>query len=86
MCFLRSKKIGTLDWARPFPADASSTFRANKGPASSALPWPMAYWAWALAELTWCKPFVDMRVSSSSAENSRATESPQIVVKHTYLF
>ena len=50
--FLRSKKVGTLDWARPFPADASSTSRANEGPASSALPW-------ALAELTWRRPFVD---------------------------
>ena len=26
MYFLRSKKVGTLDWARLFPADASSTF------------------------------------------------------------
>ena len=50
--FLRFKKVGTLDWARPFPADASSTSRANKGPASSALPW-------ALAELTWRRPLVD---------------------------
>ena len=34
--FLRSKKVETLDWARPFPGDASSTSHANKGPASSA--------------------------------------------------
>ena len=59
MYFLRFKKVGTLDWARPFPADASSTSRANEGPASSALPWPMAYRPWALAELTRRRPFVD---------------------------
>jgi len=29
--FLRSIKVGTLDWARPFPADASSTSNANEG-------------------------------------------------------
>ena len=40
--FLRSKKVGTLDLARPFPADASSMSSANEGPALSALPWPMA--------------------------------------------
>ena len=57
--FLRFIKIGTLDWARPFPADASSMSRANKGPDSSALPWPMAYRPWALAELTRRRPFVD---------------------------
>ena len=57
--FLRFLKVGTLDWACPFPADASSTSRANKGPASSALPWPMAYRPWALAELTRRRPFVD---------------------------
>ena len=50
--FLHSIKVGTLAWARPFPADAFSTSHANKGPASSALPWPMAYQPWALAELT----------------------------------
>ena len=27
--FLRFKKVGTLDWARPFPADASSTSRRH---------------------------------------------------------
>ena len=27
--FLRFKKAGTLDWARPFPADASSTSPAQ---------------------------------------------------------
>ena len=43
--FLRSIRVGTIDWVRPFPADASLT---------------------------------------SSAGNSRATESPQIVVKHSY--
>ena len=43
----------------PFPADASSMSSANKGPASSALSWPMAYRPWALAELTRCRPFVD---------------------------
>ena len=59
--FLCFKKVGTLDWARPFPADASSTSRANEGPASSALPWPMAYRPWALAELTRRRPFVDTR-------------------------
>ena len=59
--FLRLKKVGTLDWARPFPADASSTSRANEGPASSALPWPMAYRPWALAELTRRRPFFDTR-------------------------
>ena len=40
------KKAGTLDWARPFPADASSKSRANEGPASSALahgPWPTGH-------------------------------------------
>ena len=57
--FIRFKKVGTLDWARPFPADASSTSRANEGPASSALPWPMAYRPWALTELTRRRPFVD---------------------------
>ena len=41
-----------LDPARPFPADVSSTSHANQGPALSALPWPMAYRPWALAELT----------------------------------
>ena len=46
---LHSKKVGTLDWARLFLADASSTSRANEGP---ALPW-------ALAELTRHRPFVD---------------------------
>ena len=59
MYFLHFKKVGMLDWARPFPADASSMFRANEGPASSALPWPMAYRPWALAELTRRRPFVD---------------------------
>ena len=38
--FLRFKKVGTLDWARLFLKDASLTSHANKGPASSALPWP----------------------------------------------
>ena len=38
MYYLRSKKVGTLDWPRPFPADASSTSRANEGPALSAQP------------------------------------------------
>ena len=35
------KKVGTLEWASPFLADASSMSRANKRPASSALhgPW-----------------------------------------------
>ena len=28
---LRSIEVGTLDWAVPFPADASSTSQANKG-------------------------------------------------------
>ena len=32
---------------------------ANGGPASSALPWPMAYRPWALAELTRYRSFVD---------------------------
>ena len=32
--FLRFKKVGTVDWARPFPADASLMSRANEGPAS----------------------------------------------------
>ena len=59
MYFLNFIKVGMLDWARPFPADASSTSRANEGPASSALPWPMAYQPWALAELTRRRPFVD---------------------------
>ena len=27
--FLRSIRVGTLDWARPFPADASSTSSAG---------------------------------------------------------
>ena len=58
MYLLRFKKVGTLEWARPFPADASSTSRANEGPASSALPWPMAYRPWALTELTQRRPFV----------------------------
>ena len=49
---LRFRKVGTFDWARPFPADASSTSRANEGPASSALPGPMAGRPWAMAELT----------------------------------
>ena len=52
--FLHFIKVGTLDRALPFPADASSMSRANKGPASSALPW-------ALAELTRRRPFVDTR-------------------------
>ena len=30
--FLRFLKEGTLDWVCPFPADASSTSRANEGP------------------------------------------------------
>ena len=45
--FLRFKKVGTLNLARPFPADASSKSGA------------MAYRPWALAELTWRRPFVD---------------------------
>ena len=57
--FLRCLKVGTLDWAHLFPADASFTSPANEGPASSALPWPMAYRPWALAELTRRWPFVD---------------------------
>ena len=57
--FLHFKKVGTLDWTHPFPADASLTSRANKGPASSALPWPMAYQPWVLAEMTQRRPFVD---------------------------
>ena len=57
--FLRSKKVGTLDWARPFPADASSTSCANEAPTSSALPRPMAYRPWVLAELTRRRPFID---------------------------
>ena len=57
--FLRFKKVGTLDWARPFAADASSKSRANEGPALSALPWPMAYRPWALAERIRRRPFVD---------------------------
>ena len=57
--FLRFKKVGTLDWARPFPAGASLLSRANEGPTSSALPWPMAYRPWALVELTLRGPFVD---------------------------
>ena len=46
-------------WSRPFPATSSSPSRANKGPAPSAQPWPMAYRPWALAELTRLGPFVD---------------------------
>ena len=46
--FLRFKKVGTLNWDRSFPADASSTSHVTKGPTSSAL----AYQPWALAELT----------------------------------
>ena len=57
--FLRFIKVGTLDMARPFPADASLTSRANKGPASSALQWPMVYRPLALDELTQSRPFVD---------------------------
>ena len=55
--FLHFKKVGTLNWARTCPADASSTSHANEGPAWSALSRPMAYRPWALAELT--RPFVD---------------------------
>ena len=55
--FYKSRNI-SCDWARPFPADASSPSRANEGPASSALPWPMAYRPWALAEMTRRRPFV----------------------------
>ena len=33
--FLRFKKVGTLDWARPFPTDASLTPRANGGVSSA---------------------------------------------------
>ena len=36
------QNVGRLDWARPFPADAAMTSRANEGLALSALPWPMA--------------------------------------------
>ena len=36
--FLYFKKVGTLDWACPFPAEASWTSCANKGPALSAQP------------------------------------------------
>ena len=50
--FLRSKKVGTLDLAGPFPADASSMSSANEGPALSALPWPMAGRPWAMVKLT----------------------------------
>ena len=57
--FLRSIKVGTLDWACPFPADASLTSCANEGPSLSAPAKLMAYWPWALAELTRSRPFVD---------------------------
>ena len=56
--FLRFKK-GMLDWARRFPADASSTSRADEEPTSSPLPWPMACRSWALAERSQRRPFVD---------------------------
>ena len=65
LLLLRFLKVGTLDWARPFPADASSTSRANEGPALSALPWSMAYRPWALAELTRGRPFVGTRLDVS---------------------
>ena len=53
----RQNAIGTgelfeSDSIVQFPADASSTSCANKGPALSALPW-------ALAELTRPRPFID---------------------------
>ena len=59
MYFLCSKKGGTLDWARLFPADASSTSSANEGPAASALTWTVAYRPWALEEPTQRRPLVD---------------------------
>merc|ERR1712219_110167 len=59
MILLLFHKVGTLDWARPFPADASSTSLPTKGPPLQPLPWPMAYRPWALAELTRRRPFVD---------------------------
>ena len=65
--FLRVKKVGTLAWARPFHADASSTLRANEGPAPSAQPW-------ALAELIRRKPFVDTVRLVVLRRNSRATK------------
>ena len=77
--FLRFKKVGTLDWAHPFPADASSTSCANEGPASSALPWPMAYQPWALAELTGRRPFVDTgRRGGSSRKRTRPIKKPNL--------
>ena len=89
--FLRSKKVGTLDWARPFPADASSTSRANKGPASPAQ--ARAYSLPAkfkcdhvrfqyiilrflkVRTLDWARPFPADASSTLSAGNSRVTES-----------
>ena len=34
--FFRSIKVGTLDWARPFPADASSTSSAGNSPVTES--------------------------------------------------
>ena len=82
--FLRLKKLGTLDWARPFPADASSTSRANEGPALLSLPWPMAYWPRALAELTRRWPFVD---TGRLIGIRRKLPSDRVtVVKRSYFF
>ena len=53
--FLRSKKVGTFDWARKFTADASLTSRAKARFVSLA----MAYRPWALAGATQRRPFVD---------------------------
>ena len=53
MYLLRSKKVGTLDWARPFPADASWMSRVNKGPALSALSWPMTAMGPGRADSAW---------------------------------
>ena len=68
MYFLRFKKVETLDLARLFPADASSTSHVNKGPAPSQLcqgPWPVGH-GHGRAE--------EEAVLSSSAGNSRVTE------------
>ena len=45
--------------AREFPANDDQTSCVNEGPALSAVPWPIAYRPWALAELTRHRPFVD---------------------------
>jgi len=70
------------DWARPFPADASPTSRANEGPASSALPWHMPHRPWApgRADSAWALCWH----RTSRRHRQETPESPQISAKRSY--